>query len=100
VNFIEIIKICKSFIEENKLFFPLFQQLVAYAPILLLLGLRFLVPESTRWLIAKGRNEEARKQILAGCKMNGTAVPKELLYGKGSESSSFIISVVISIESS
>jgi hypothetical protein len=39
-------------------------QLVAYAPVILLVGLRFIVPESTRWLIAKGRNEEARWVLL------------------------------------
>ena len=29
-------------------------QIVAHAPMLVLLGLYFLVPESTRWLLAKG----------------------------------------------
>ena len=29
-------------------------QLVAYLPMLILLGLYFVLPESTRWLIAKG----------------------------------------------
>ena len=29
-------------------------QLVAYSPMLILLGLYFVLPESTRWLIARG----------------------------------------------
>ena len=29
-------------------------QLVAYLPMLILMGLYFILPESTRWLIAKG----------------------------------------------
>ena len=58
-------------------------QLVAYAPVFILIGLRIIVPESTRWLIATGRNEEARKQIKIGERLNGTRVPEELLLGKG-----------------
>ena len=58
-------------------------QLVAYAPVFILIGLRIIVPESTRWLIAKGRNEEAREQIKIGERLNGTRVPEELLLGKG-----------------
>jgi hypothetical protein len=32
-------------------------QLVAYLPMLILLGLYFILPESTRWLIARGETE-------------------------------------------
>ena len=54
--------------------------LVAYAPMLILLGLYFIMPESTRWLIAKGRITEAKKNIQKRAVMNGTApVPYELL---------------------
>ena len=36
-------------------------QLVAYLPMLILLGLYFILPESTRWLIARGETEHCRK---------------------------------------
>ena len=45
-----------------------------------MLGLYFLVPESTRWLIAKGRLDEARKNIQKRASINKKSpVPKELL---------------------
>ncbi len=57
--------------------------LVVYAPMLALLVLCFVVPESTRWLIANGQNEKARVQIRKGAKMNGIdEVPDYLLVGK------------------
>ena len=36
--------------------------MVAYSPMLVLLGLYFVVPESTRWLLAKGRIDEAKEK--------------------------------------
>ena len=57
-------------------------QLVAFSPMLILLGLYFLVPESTRWLLAKGRIEEAKKDIQKRALINKTTpVPEELLEG-------------------
>ena len=39
-------------------------QLVAYAPVFILIGLRIIVPESTRWLIAKGPEaDQDRREI-------------------------------------
>ena len=58
-------------------------QLVAFLPMLLLLGLYFLVPESTRWLLAKGRIEEAKENIQKRAIINKKApVPVDILEGK------------------
>ena len=38
-------------------------QLVSYTPMLLLVALYFIVPESSRWLIAQGKNEEAKENL-------------------------------------
>ena len=47
------------------------------------------MPESTRWLIAKGRIDEAMKNIQNRAAMNGTGpVPHELLGGKFNETKS------------
>ena len=54
-------------------------QLVAYTPLIILLGLYFLVPESPRWLIATGRYEEAVKIIKAAAITNKRDVPDSLL---------------------
>ena len=61
-------------------------QLVAFLPMLLLLGLYFLVPESTRWLIAKGRLDEAKKNIhKRACINKKVPVPEELFEGNTTE---------------
>ena len=53
---------------------------------LVLLGLYFLVPESTRWLLAKGRLSEAKSGLLQRAKINKCApIPKELLEGTVTE---------------
>ena len=53
---------------------------------LVLLGLYFLVPESTRWLLAKGRISEAKKGLLQRAKINKCApIPEELLEGTVTE---------------
>ena len=54
-------------------------QLVAYTPMLILLVLYFIFPESTRWLIAKGKVEEAKANIDRRASINSVApVPEEL----------------------
>ena len=45
-------------------------QLVAYTPMLILLVLYFIFPESTRWLLAKGKVEEAKKDISRRASVN------------------------------
>lgn len=56
--------------------FPL--QLTAYAPVIVVLALYFLIPESARWLISKGRVEEARNIFENMAKQNGRDFPEEL----------------------
>ena len=50
-------------------------QVVAYLPMLALIGLYFLVPESPRWLIAVGRIDEAKAIIQKGAEINGKTLP-------------------------
>ena len=52
-------------------------QLVAYTPVLILLGLWFLVPESPRWLLATGQIKEAEKIIRKGAEINGKTLPED-----------------------
>eukprot|EP00090_Calanus_glacialis_P039501 TRINITY_DN68771_c0_g1_i1.p1 TRINITY_DN68771_c0_g1~~TRINITY_DN68771_c0_g1_i1.p1 ORF type:complete len:611 (-),score=103.55 TRINITY_DN68771_c0_g1_i1:27-1859(-) len=54
-------------------------QIVAYLPVLALLGLYFVVPESVRWLIGAGKIEEAKKIIRDAARVNGKEVPEHLL---------------------
>ena len=54
-------------------------QILAYLPLLVLLGLYWLVPESTRWLIGQGRLEEAKKNIERAARENKRKVPYHLL---------------------
>ena len=51
-------------------------QLVAHCPLIILLGLYFVVPESPRWLLATGRFEEAKKVITKGAKANKKVLPE------------------------
>ena len=53
--------------------------LVAYIPWIVLLGLWFFIPESPRWLIAKGEYVKAREVINKIAKGNGKSCPAELL---------------------
>eukprot|EP00092_Neocalanus_flemingeri_P041716 GFUD01045437.1.p1 GENE.GFUD01045437.1~~GFUD01045437.1.p1 ORF type:complete len:591 (+),score=155.94 GFUD01045437.1:56-1828(+) len=53
-------------------------QIVAYLPLLLLLGLYWVVPESVRWLIGAGRLEEAKEIIENAAKANGKKTPVHL----------------------
>jgi len=57
--------------------FPL--QIVAYSPIILAVGLYYVVPESTRWLLAHGKLDEAKKNIRDACNTNGRQIPSRLL---------------------
>ena len=62
------------------------EQIIAHAPMLVLLGLYFLVPESTRWLLAKGQISEAKRGLLQRAKINKCApIPEELLEGTVTE---------------
>ena len=53
--------------------------LVSSAPLYLLLGLYFILPESPRWLIASKKYKEAKMVIEAGAKMNKVTIPAHLL---------------------
>merc|ERR1719334_1604982 len=54
-------------------------QVVAYLPILALLGLYFIIPESVRWLIGAGKIEEAKKIIRNAARVNEKPAPEHLL---------------------
>ena len=53
-------------------------QLVAYTPVLILLGLWFLIPESPRWLLATGQIERAETIIRKGAETNGKTLPPDM----------------------
>ena len=55
---------------------------MAYAPLIALLVLWFLIPESPRWLLAKGRIEEAKNILTKGAKINKKSLPDELFQVK------------------
>lgn len=60
--------------------------LVGYIPLLGLLPLWFILPESPRWLLAKGRVEEARNAVKRGAKWTGVNISDELLIDTASPS--------------
>ena len=53
-------------------------QIVAHLPLLVLVGLYFVEPESPRWLLATGRVEEAKKIIKKGAKINNRNLPESI----------------------
>ncbi|XP_071746425.1 organic cation transporter protein isoform X2 [Lepeophtheirus salmonis] len=54
-------------------------QLVAYTPLIALLGLWFIIPESPRWLLSVGREKEAGSIISSAIKENGKNMDVDLL---------------------
>lgn len=63
-------------------------QIVAYLPLLALLGLWWLVPESPRWLIGSGQLDKAKEVIRRVAKGNGRDVPEHLLKNASIEETS------------
>lgn len=55
-------------------------QLVLHVPMLIGVILFFVVPESVRWMISKGRIAEARHAIKKVAEVNGRQIPHHLLY--------------------
>lgn len=53
--------------------------LVAYPPSLLFLLYIYLLPESIRWLLSKGRKEEAVEIIMRAAKMNNVTLSEETM---------------------
>ncbi|XP_059083500.1 solute carrier family 22 member 1-like [Tigriopus californicus] len=53
-------------------------QLAIHAPLIILMSYGFLVPESPRWLISKGRHREAKRIIAQIAKVNGRPEPTHL----------------------
>ena len=56
--------------------------MLAYLPLLLLVGLYWVVPESVRWLLSNGRVEEAKEIIERAARENGKKVPVHLMRGE------------------
>ena len=61
-------------------------QLVAYAPIILGCLLWFPLPESPRWLLAKGQTQRAREIVQKGAKTNKAVLSDDLLSSARPES--------------
>ncbi|KAM4606047.1 solute carrier family 22 member 13-like [Polymixia lowei] len=54
--------------------------LVLSSPLVLTLGVFYwILPESARWLVTQGRQDEAREQVRRAAKVNGRQVPEALL---------------------
>ena len=53
--------------------------MLAYLPLLLLVALYWVVPESVRWLLSHGRVEEAREIIERAARENNKKVPVHLM---------------------
>ena len=64
------------------IFYECYFQVLAYLPILLLVGLYWVVPESVRWLLSNGRVEEAKEIIERAARENGKKVPVHLMRGE------------------
>lgn len=60
-------------------------QLVAYTPLITLLVLWFVIPESPRWLIAVGRVEEALEIVKTAADVNGKTVPDHIMTTNSSQ---------------
>uniref|UniRef100_A0A3B3UNI5 Solute carrier family 22 member 13b n=1 Tax=Poecilia latipinna TaxID=48699 RepID=A0A3B3UNI5_9TELE len=58
-------------------------QMVLFSPLILVLGIFYILPESARWLITQGRKEEAIKEVRRAAKVNKRRVPEELLEKMG-----------------
>ena len=54
-------------------------QVLAYLPLLLLLATYWAVPESVRWLVTRGRTQEAKEIIRRAARENKKEVPHHLL---------------------
>uniref|UniRef100_A0A3P9CV90 Solute carrier family 22 member 13b n=1 Tax=Maylandia zebra TaxID=106582 RepID=A0A3P9CV90_9CICH len=54
-------------------------QLVLFCPLILVLGIFYILPESARWLITQGRKKDAIKEIQRAAKVNKRNVSKDLL---------------------
>ncbi|XP_056636575.1 organic cation transporter protein-like [Diorhabda sublineata] len=52
---------------------------ILYTPIFLLISYIWIVPESVRWLLSKGRTEEAKSILRKAAKWNGKHLPEEVL---------------------
>jgi OCT family organic cation transporter-like MFS transporter 4/5 len=54
-------------------------QIVLAAPAIIFIPYWWFMPESVRWLIRKGRHEEARKQVEKVARVNGKADANEII---------------------
>ncbi|KAH9507258.1 hypothetical protein Btru_056737 [Bulinus truncatus] len=56
-------------------------QMVVSFPILLFFSYWWLIPESPRWLLARGHNEKAESIIRHAAKVNGVTIPEKVFDG-------------------
>jgi len=54
-------------------------QILAHLPLLAIIGIYWVVPESVRWLLANGKIDEAKEVIIAAAKTNKIQVPTNIL---------------------